>query len=184
MEQDHPLGVLGQGKGFVCRRVASANHCHGLAHVQRPVASSAVGHPAPEEFLLSRNTQRPQRGAGGHYHGFAKIAVSAITGDPQVFTVRGHAGRRVHQHLDAGVHRLFLGGGSEFIAGDPLGKTGIVLDPFQVDDLSARHHLLHDGGIQTVPRRVDAGGQASHAAADDNYVVVFFGHLNYLIAGW
>ena len=184
VEQDHPLNVFGQRQCLVSGGVAATHDGDGLAHVHRAIAGGAVGDATTEKFLFARDAQGPERRTGGHYHGLAEIAFSHIPGDSEVITLHGYASDSIHQHFHAGVHRLFLGCRSEFVAGDALGEAGIVFDTFQVDDLRSGHHLLNNGGGQSVSGSVDPGGQAGHAAADDDYVVVLFRHLNYLIAGW
>ena len=176
MEQDDPIGVLGQRQGLVGCGVAAAHDGNGLTHVHRAVAGCAVGNSAPVELFLAGDAQRAQRRTGGHDDGLPAITVAAVAGDLQVIAVDGDVRGRIHQHCYAGVHGLFLGGRSEFVAGDALGEARIVLDALQVDDLGAGHHLLNDGGAEAVAGSIDAGGQAGHAAADDDNVVILIGH--------
>ena len=54
----------------------------------------------------------------------------------------------------------------------PSGKPGIVLDVARDHELAARRVAADDDRLEVGPRRVDRGGQAGRAGADDDHLGV------------
>ena len=62
----------------------------------------------------------------------------------------------------------------QVVAGDAVGKPGIVLDARAGTGLAAGRVELDDDGVETLGRGVDRGGEAGRPGADDHDVVQIF----------
>ena len=74
----------------------------------------------------------------------------------------------IEHERGAGRLRLFVQQGAELMAGDPLGETGKILDPFGIGDLAAGAQLFDHHDLQPVAAGEGCGCEPRDTGPDDD----------------
>ena len=162
--------IAGKKIRFLQRRIAAADHRHGLAPIQRAVAGAAVGNAAAFEFFFAGKPQRTGFRPGSGDDRFGGVFAFVCFDLPGA--VIGHNGKDFFgDDLRAPSFRLF---GEEVTEGktvDAVGKSGVIVNPVGQRHLSAgQTGVGHENG-QTGSCAVDGGGESAGTGADDENIV-------------
>ena len=135
-----------------------------------------VVHAVVLEIRQARCVEPPVAGAAGDDHGAAGDLGSVGQADHQIAAGLAQLGRRARTG-QPGAELLGLHDGSlsEVAAGDSRRKPEVVLDPRAGSGLAAGRDHLHDQGVETFRRAVDAGRETGRPAADDDEVEASLG---------
>src|SRR5579864_2795609 len=100
-----------------------------------------------DELRFAWNAESAQGRAGGNDDaGCAQFR--AFTAHDAAVALDRHAHSRIHDELGAGGLRLLLDHWSKVETWHALREAGEILDSFDVDNLTASHHLLDQAGAQ------------------------------------
>ncbi len=93
-------------------------------------------HALAEQSLSAGDGQRAQSRAGGDDDRGRPQALARSTHDA-IIAVRLQPFDAIEHERGAGRLRLFVQQRAQLMAGDPLGESGKILDPFGIGDLAA-----------------------------------------------
>ncbi len=171
MNQVHLAGDVRQVQRFFNRRVATTDHADLLVAVKETVAGGATAHTPSHEGLFRREAQILGGGAGGDDQGFGRVSArvsfereGALGQVHLIDLVKDHVGvealgvllKALHQI--GALHALHIGGPVVHLrGGHQLATLGDASDQC---------------GIQVGACRVNAGGVAGRAGAQDQDLAV------------
>ena len=175
VQDDHPRRVLRQRQRLLQRGISAPDDADNARAQERTVAARAVAHALAAQSRLARNPERPRRRAGCNDNGSGPQLALARRDAPASF-VCVESGHRPGPEIRARTGGLFLHHRAQLIAGDPVGKAGIAVDPFDTQQLASKCRAGHDARLWPGACTEQARGQAGDAAADDHYVVFVVRH--------
>ena len=160
---------IGEIQCILQRRIAAADHRHGLLPEEHAVTGGTVGQSASHQLRLLRKSQMPVPGTGGQNH--RPTGVYILRRLHLLFNSRCADGRHLFitkrdaqgKHLLPQLLRIF-------IAGDAR-KARIIVDGRCIDDLSPAAALFQQQHRLSCPKRIDRRCHAGSARSHYNDVI-------------
>src|SRR6185436_12234418 len=172
-------GELRQEDGLLHGAVAAADDDGRLLLEERRVARGAVGDAAAAELLLAGDAQLLVLGA---HREDDRPGLVLVVADPDLVDAAGllgelDPGRLVGDEAGAEALRLVAELLHHVRPHDPLGEPGVVLDVGRLLQQPAPEEALDHQRTQVRAGRVQGGRVPGRAAAHDDDVLDFFGHV-------
>ena len=169
-------GEPGEEQPFLERRVSATNDEKLLGPaIERAVAGGAEMHAGTDEVVLAGNAEAPVRRPGRDEHRVCLDLLAARQAKADVTGLRPLGGDVLDAHgaeqLDLVATRLGDEALGKIGAAHALGESRVVVDALGHAGLATEPAALDHDGVDSLPRRVDRGGEPGGAAADDCEVV-------------
>src|SRR5439155_1008573 len=170
MDDGHGLAELRAIEAVLHRGVAAADDHNIESFEKEAVAGGTRTHPAALETLLVRKAEVLRVRAGRDDHGTALVH-SLGSPDFERALREVHLRNVVVDEVRLEPLRLLAPELHQLGTLDALREAGIVLDVGRDHELSARDRARDHERLQVRPRRINRGGQARGARADDDDIV-------------